>query len=425
MFASSSRLDLNVVVGPVKPRHIKTILSGQWPILIDYSRLFAPSDITGSAVWRMDAVLKRRDRVREISIGGCASGPIFGKFIKASNHQFPALESLVLRIPNSYDELEIPATFLREPDRSDLPLRRLRLCSGSPSFVSRLLLSTTALTNLTLEVTSDAALFELSRGSSLLVCLQRMQCLRSLDLTTPYYSRDPWSESPQDTTVPMSELTRLHYSGLAAFFSHLMSGLSAPSLQDARLELFRRFPLPYLSRVIDDVREEFRSVSISFNIDYTLLLSSTHSDYLKPSSFRLNVNYPPYAINSMRSTPSTKLAMVEELTLRFPMSGTPGWEDASLMRDFLRQFRSVRLLRVNPFVQEIGIYLKQDEDRQEAIFPVLEQVEISISRGGCSDEEYESRVAEALAAFEPCERAGRPVKVCHCERMQMQFMNVS
>jgi hypothetical protein len=117
--------------------------------------------------------------------------------------------------------------------------------------------------------------------------------------------------------------------------------------------------------------------------------------------------------------------MAEELTLNFPMSYMAGWDDPSSMSDFLRQFRSVRLLRVNPFVQEIGIYLKQDEDRQEVIFPVLEQVEISISRGGCSDEEYESRVAEALAAFEPCERAGRPVKVCHCERMQMQFMNVS
>jgi hypothetical protein len=125
----------------------------------------------------------------------------------------------------------------------------------------------------------------------------------------------------------------------------------------------------------------------------------------------------------MRSTPSTKLAMVEELSLCFSML-IPGWEDASCMRDFLRQFRSVRLLRVNPFVQEIGIYLKQDEDGQEAIFPVLEQVEISILRRGCADEMYESRVVEALAAFEPWERAGRPVKVCHCERTQMQFVDV-
>ena len=81
----------------------------------------------------------------------------------------------------------------------------------------------------------------------------------------------------------------------------------------------------------------------------------------------------------MRNTPSKTLAVVEELTLNFPMSD--GWEAFS-MRDFLRQFRSVRLLRVNPFVQEIGICLTQNEDGQEAIFPVLEEVEISVSPGG-------------------------------------------
>jgi hypothetical protein len=42
------------------------------------------------------------------------------------------------------------------------------------------------------------------------------------------------------------------------------------------------------------------------------------------------------------------------------------------MRDFLRPFRSVRLLRltgVSPSVQEIGLNLKQDEDGRDAIFP--------------------------------------------------------
>jgi hypothetical protein len=75
---------------------------------------------------------------------------------------------------------------------------------------------------------------------------------------------------------------------------------------------------------------------------------------------------------------------------------------------------------VNPFVREVGLYLKQDEDGQEAIFPILEQVEISISRRGCSDEEYQRCTTEALAAFEPCERAGRPVKVYHSEQTETQ-----
>jgi hypothetical protein len=207
-----------------------------------------------------------------------------------------------------------------------------------------------------------------------------------------------------------------------------MSGLSAPSLQDARFKLHNEFPLLCLSRVIDDVREDFRSVSVTFDIEYFLLLSSTRSgeiDHRKPSSFRFDLNYSSDPIN-LKSTPSTRLAMAEELTLNFPMSYMAGWDDPSSMPDFLRQFRSVRLLRVNPFMEEIGLYLKKDEDGQEAILPVLEQVEISISRRvprGCSDKEYELRVAEALAAFEPCERAGRPVKVCCCEQTEMQFRN--
>ena len=76
MLASSSRLDLNVVVGPVKPRHIKTILSSNLPIHIDYPLwCYRETDATGSAVWRMHAALKRRDRVREISVGGYCMVP--------------------------------------------------------------------------------------------------------------------------------------------------------------------------------------------------------------------------------------------------------------------------------------------------------------------------------------------------------------
>jgi hypothetical protein len=70
MFASSSRLDLNIIVGPEKPGHIKTILSGHLPILIDYLRLYRPGDMTDSALWRMRAALRHRDRVREISFRG-------------------------------------------------------------------------------------------------------------------------------------------------------------------------------------------------------------------------------------------------------------------------------------------------------------------------------------------------------------------
>ena len=83
IFASSSRLDLKITVGPKKPGHIETILrlSSPLPIFIEYKYLFG--DITGSALWRMRAALRHRgDRVRGISFEGSNAG--FKKFFRAT-----------------------------------------------------------------------------------------------------------------------------------------------------------------------------------------------------------------------------------------------------------------------------------------------------------------------------------------------------
>ena len=426
MLASSSRLDLNVLVGPVKPGYIKTILSGHLPIIIDYADFYGSRD--ASSVWRMRAALQHRDRVREINFGACRDN--FQKFIRATNHHFPALESLVIHFPHVH-EPEFPATFLRGPDRSELRLRHLELYGGPLALQSGFLSFVTTLTDLILSVTSSEALFDPSQGSTLLARLQDIRCLRSLDLTTPSHPRE-FSQSqdsvPNENTVPISELTRFRYDGPPTFLNNLMCGLSAPSLQDVKFGLHTNISLLYLPRVIDDVRKEFRSVSIAFDMNHFHLLSSTHSgeiDHFEPSSFkfRLNVDCSPYLIISMSRTPSTKLAMAEELSLNFSRSElTKSWGHLFSMPGFLRQFRRVRVLRVNPFVGRVASYLLQD-DGKEPIMPLLEEVEISISRSRCSDEEYERLAAEALAAFEPCERAGRLVKLSLYEQTQMQFRN--
>ena len=425
MFASSSRLDLNVVLGPEKPGHIKTILSGHLPILIDYVGCYhncclnGPGRVTGSTIWRMRSALKHRDRVREISLPGW--DVLFENFIKATNHHFPALESLDLFIPYGRGP-DIPATFLRGPDQSDLPLRCLRLHGASLPSVSGLLLSAISLTYLNLDVISDPTGFDPSQGSSLIPSLHGMQSLRSLDLFSPFDPQDFQSQhstySAPKNVVPLLKLTRFHYSGSTAFFSNLMSGLSAPSLQDARFELCSRFSL---SRVIGDVREEFRSACVTFDFNHFHLLSSTHSGKIDPfkPSFSLEVYY---ISDPIISTPSTKLAMVEELTLTFASLNITECEHDFPLREFLRQFRSVKVLRVNSFVREVGLYLQQDE----GIFPLLEQIELSISYSArYSDEEYQCRVADALAAFKPFasatrEREGCLVKVHQCEPMPFE-----
>ncbi len=340
----------------------------------------------------------------------------------ATNYHFPALESLALCFPRRHKP-DIPATFLRGPDQSDLRLRRLRLDDASLASVSGLLLSATTLTDLTLNVSPSVAGFNSSQGSFLLACLQGMQCLRSLYLATPLVPQGSQSQhSTSKDIAPLLKLTLFHYSGSTIFLNNFMSELSAPSLQDVCIVLGIGLPPLCLSRVIDNVREEFRSVSVTFDIENFRLVSSTHSgrtDDFEPS-FRFNANCSPYSIQSINST---KLAMAEELALNFPSSNITKWERAFSLREYLRQFRSVRVLRVNLHMREVGLDLQQDDG--EAILPVLEEIELSISRSSLrrySDEEYQRRVAEALAAFEPFvsarEQAGRVVKVYHCEQTQ-------
>jgi hypothetical protein len=434
MFASSSRLDLIITVGPRKPGHIKTILSSPLPISIEYTCWYG--DITGSALWRMRAAIRHRDRVREISFGGQVVS--FGKFIRATNCHFPALESLSLSFP--YDrEPDIPATFLRGPDQSNLPLRRLRLDGASLASVSGLLISATALTDLTLDVTSvtsNAADFESSQGSFLLTCLQGMECLRSLDLTTPDYLRESQSQhSTPNDVVPLLKLTRFHYFGPTAFLNNLMSGLSAPSLQDVHFILCNLLPILHLPRFIDGLREQYHTANVTFyrnghDFRLSLLTHSGDIDHVKPS-FRFHTNYFPGSIKPITgsSMSSTKLATTEELALLFPATTMVGRVGPLLtvlqhdfpLREFLRQFRSVKVLRLNPFVPEVALSLRQDDG--EALLPLLEEIVLSappISRSTKGpDEEYQDRSAAELAAFEPFvsarEQMGRHVKISHRE----------
>ena len=416
VFASSFHLDINIIIKPEYPSDIKTILSGHLPIAIDYWG--RPNSDSASALWRKHTALSHRDRVREIAVE--VPSFVLGEFIRATNHHFPALEKLVIVFPEDH-KLEIPTTFLRGPDQSSLPLRHVRLYRAPLASASVLLLSATTLTDLTLLINSNPAVFDPSQGSLLLSCLQGMQSLRRLDLITPDIPQDSQSQhsTPKDI-VPLLKLTRFHYCGRTIFLENLMSGLSAPSLKAACFSMLCRNPLLCLSRVIDDVREEFRSIRVTFNGKYFGISASTQSgkinDFQPP--FRLSIDSVPHSIKSINGTASTKLAMAEELTLSLPSASITTWEHVFSLRKFLRQFRSVRVLRVVPFEREVGLYLQQNEG--EAILPVLEEIELSVVRlKSHSDEEHQRRVAQALAAFEPLvsarERAGRLVKVFICE----------
>ena len=232
MFASVSRLDLGISVGPEKPVQINTILSCPWPIFIDYMLMYR--DIAGIALLRMRAVLMHHhDHGRKISFGGTRAN--FDEFFNVADRAFPLLESLSLDFYDGY-EPKIPDTFLRGPDISDLHLRRLSF-HGSVSLasVSGFLLSAKALTNLSL-LLGDTA-FKSSSEATLLTCLQGLPCLRRFDLfiSLLHPLNSPSQSSTTKVIVLLSKLTCLYYIGPGVLLDALVAGLSAPSLHDANI----------------------------------------------------------------------------------------------------------------------------------------------------------------------------------------------
>jgi hypothetical protein len=416
MFASSSRLDLGITVGPKKPGHIKTILSGHLPILINYNRMHR--EITGSALWRMRAALKQhRDRVREINFGGTRAN--FDKFFELTNCPFPVLESLVLRLENHYDA-KFPDTFLRGADPSDLHLRRLSLNDFHLTSISGFLLSATDLTDLSLLI--DTA-FGPSPETSLLTCLQGMLCLRRLDLSM---SSRPLKSTSQPPTlrniVPLSKLTRLRYDGHSVFLDALVAGLSAPSLRDVNIKFLGKIlpPIVHLPRFINEIEEHYHAVHMTFRERDFRLLLLTQSEYITHCKPRFTLGsvlrHSSKSIILLSGLLSARLTAVEELRLTFDQKKAAEiWDKSIKWRRFLQQFPSVKALRTeganSHYIARILLHGREEPGDDLAFLPALEEIEIGKDPLFTSERQTRSQ----LAAFRPFisarQRAVRPVNV--------------
>ena len=416
VFASATRLDLGVIVGPEKPDDIETILSGPLPIFIDYRCLYI--EITGSALWRMGAALSHHDRVRKIAFEGARAN--FDKFFKATNRPFPVLESLTFRFRWGNGE-NIPETFLRGPDQSILHLRRLELYEVSLTFISGFLLSATALTKLSLRI--DTA-FGSSAETSLLVCLQGMPCLDHLDLFILSESLGPSSPPTPKNIVPLSKLTNFSYVGYRTCLDALVAGLSAPSLQDVSINYYKATvwpPCVHLSRFINEIERRYHAVCVAFrNLGFHLSLL-TQSEYIGPCNprFKLGSNSgcPPEFMVQMTGELSAMLTIVEDLRVTFDDPAVHVWMDNIPWRRFLRQFHNLKALRIEGVevikVNWIARSLLQDYEElgdDLTFLPSLADIEI----GKVPSPIDESQRGPELAAFQRFvsvrQQAGRPVK---------------
>ncbi|KAH9990650.1 hypothetical protein BJV74DRAFT_421498 [Russula compacta] len=418
VFASSTRLNLHLVVTTNNPGHMKTIFSPHipsLPIAVDYRlrKLFAHYPRSNAKdLRRVLAALKRRDRVRRIAFSG--TGPDFDNFFKATKHPFPALSSLDLR--NQFTrkpELKLPATFLKG---SAPHLRYLTLHFFSFASMSQLLSSATALIELHLGINISYGLLP---TASLLAHLQSMRSLRRLELRTegvPSSINGPMPPTKSGDIVRLSKLTCFRYQGHSLFLDALVAGFAAPYLLDVHIVLGdnTEFLILHFTRFIDNVEKLCHSAQVIFERDYfriSLLTDSEPVDCVTPP-FRFCSARFPGSMMQMSAALSGKLATVEELLIVFTTRSYPAWHDAIPWRSFLQQFRSVKILRVeHTDIVDITHTLLPDDDESTVDFlPMLEEIEI---RTYCAESPPVSeQAATASHRFIVArQEAGRPVKV--------------
>lgn len=403
LFASSSRLDLRLVL-PQKGGHMKTITSRHFPPLpidIHYNctrRSIPPNDMS-----RILSALKRPDRIRRIAFIGTKA--ILGKLLKVTNCPLPALESVEIR-DSSNGTLYIPATFAKG---SHLHLQTLKLDRIFLLSISRLLSSVPALTCLYLllihtNVGPPPAMLLLSH-------LQGMPYLRRLDLELTMSMGELSQPTNSTENFTLSKLTSFRYRGHSAFLNTLIAGFTAPSLReiDIRLRGSAPFPVPHLSRFIDDIEERCHAVQVILEQTFSrvsLLGSSEYVGYHSPH-FRLCSHLVPESIMQMNSAFLSKLITTDELSVIF-LDNAEAEQDVIPWRRFLLQFPSVKVLRLyRTNYCRVASALHQDHGDNLAFLPALKEIELCM--GPPKDH------ASKLAAFEPFvsarQQAGLPVKV--------------
>ena len=424
VFASSTRLDLCLVVSAHNPGNMKTIFSPRLPplpIAIDYDCLpvGTASHVKTKVFSRMLAALKRCDRVHAITFLGTA--PDFDELVKATKHHFPILENLKLQnVDTRITELELPSTFLNgsAPHLRSLKLHRISLTS-----ITSLLSSATVLIELNLRLYTPFSM------ASLLAHLRNMHCLRHLELMlrirgAPSSTNGPIPPTNPEDTFLLSKLTSFHYQGPSSVLGALVAGFTAPSLQDVHIILNDddEDPIFHLSRFLDGIEKLYHSAQMISEGDYFRISLLTHSEPVdQPTpSFRCCSVCSPGSIMRMSATLSAKLATVEELLMVFIADPFEFWDDDNPWRSFLQHFRRVKVLWVERIdLLYMADILDPDDESVPGLLPMLEEIEIR-ARSYIFFKSPPQTTELGMAAFRPLlaarEEAGRPVKISGCPR---------
>ncbi|KAH9170521.1 hypothetical protein EDB89DRAFT_2187603 [Lactarius sanguifluus] len=175
------------------------------------------------------AALQQRDRVCEISLD--VNGPLFERVSQLVQESFPLLEYLKLRSGVDTERV-LPSTFL---DGSAPRLRDLHLVGVSFPALPRLLSSARDLVNL--QIRQWVPSTEYISPEALVNGLSATTRLESLHLVfnPANYHSNPRNAPPPSRPIVFSALKSFSFDGTCNYLEDLLSRISAPSLEYARI----------------------------------------------------------------------------------------------------------------------------------------------------------------------------------------------
>ncbi|KAF8257154.1 hypothetical protein EI94DRAFT_1760437, partial [Lactarius quietus] len=388
---SPTRLHVHLLFTPRRSSRVNMLKNlPQFPILVDYSAATWTEGELGLATAAIAA--RHRNRVRGITFA------YVGNILRAMGHPFPELENFkIVTRDRYYSELVLPATFLAPC------LRRLTLQDVVPRSLSPLLSSATGLVELIL----DLRVFKNPLPeASLIANLQRMSCLRRLELRQNFsYYWTTISDSPGppadsgDTIVPLSNLMQFIFVGTKRYLEALVVVLAAPRLQDLEVEIrgiSDTFPIPHLCRFICDTDNQFILIRLHFSPSQVKFTGETCSP---AQSFSIILPEPEFIIE---------------------------WDYAELSRIEWRQIfehiQQVKLIRVSSQVALDVAHAFQLDGQETAtdLLPALEEVKVETIY-------YPPPISDSIIpyltisdAFEPLiaarKKVGRPIMLSSTEK---------
>ncbi|KAF8263627.1 hypothetical protein EI94DRAFT_1740533 [Lactarius quietus] len=409
---SPTRLHVHLLFTPHRSSRV-TMLKNlpPFPILVDYSN----ADWTERELRLAIAAIRHRSRVRGIKIRKTLYTDI-AKILRAMSHHFPKLENLEISSSGSsgYVLLVIPATFL---SGSTPCLRRLTLQDVRPRSLSPLLsFAATGLVELSLDLrVSQNALPE----ASFIANLQRMSCLRRLELSLKYSYHPTFSDSLGPPTgageiALLPNLVQFVFLGRKDYVEALVVVLAAPHLQylDAQVGgSIDPFPIPHLCNFICNTDKQFTLISLHFSPFQVTFTGETRSKSAHAQSFRI-ILPGPMPLEELCNRLSGPLTTVEELVVGWDLfAGTRPID----WRQIFEHIQKVKFIEVPSQVALDVAHAFQIDGQETAmdLLPALEQVKVKIYFPPPTSDSSNIPYLTISDAFEPLiaarEKAGCPI----------------